>query len=307
MHPQAEALLKQMAEQAMPAPESMTVAQNRALIGDLGDLSGPPEEVARVVDATAPGPGGDIPLRIYVPAGEGPLRTLVFFHGGGWVIGDLDSHDGVCRALANRAGAVVASVGYRLAPEHRFPAAVEDAYAAVVWAAAHIGGYGGDPARLAVGGDSAGGNLAAVVCQTARDQRGPAIGFQLLIYPATDRHDDSPSMRQNARGPLLSRAWMEWFHGFYQSGPDDGMDPRMSPSRAADLSGLPPALVVTAEFDPLRDQGAAYAARMAQAGVRVEHLPVDGLFHGFIQMAGVLDPAREVLDHSGRALRAALG
>ncbi|MET0189226.1 MAG: alpha/beta hydrolase, partial [Pseudonocardia sediminis] len=203
--------------------------------------------------------------------------------------------------------AVVASVDYRLAPEHRFPAAVEDAYAAVVWAAEKIADYGGDPARLAVGGDSAGGNLAAVVSQIARDSGGPAIGFQLLLYPATDRHDDSPSMKQNAKGPLLSRAWMEWFTGFYQSGPDDGMDPRMSPLRAKDLSGLPPALVVTAEFDPLRDQGAAYAAKLTEAGVAAEHLPVDGLFHGFIQMAGVLDPAREVLDHSAKALRAALG
>ncbi|MBW0101940.1 alpha/beta hydrolase [Pseudonocardia sp. KRD291] len=309
LHPQAEALLRQMAEQGMPSPESMTVAQNRAMMGDLGELAGPPEQVARVEDATAPGPGGDIPVRVYVPSvpgSTGPLPTLVYFHGGGWVIGDLDTHDGVCRSLANRAGAVVAAVGYRLAPEHRFPAAVDDAYAAVVWASTAIAGYGGDPARLAVGGDSAGGNLAAVVSQTARDSGGPAIGFQLLLYPVTDRHDDSPSMKQNARGPMLSRAWMEWFTGFYQSGPDDGMDPRMSPARAADLSGLPPALVVTAELDPLRDQGVAYAAKLAGAGVATEHLPVDGVFHGFIQMAGVLDPAREVLEHAGRALRAAL-
>lgn len=316
LHPQAEALLKQMAEQAMPAPESMTVAQNRAMMGDLGELGGPPEELARVQDTTAPGPGGDIPIRVYVPsvpdAGGPPSRegttlpTLVYFHGGGWVIGDLDSHDGICRSLANRAGAVVAAVDYRLAPEHRFPAAVDDAYAAVVWAAAKIGEYGGDGARLAVGGDSAGGNLAAVVSQLAKGRGGPAIGFQLLIYPATDRHDDSPSMKQNAKGPMLSRAWMEWFNGFYQSGPDDGMDPRMSPARAADLSGLPPALVVTAEFDPLRDQGAAYAAKLTEAGVSAEYLPVEGMFHGFIQMAGVLDPAREVLEHAGKALRAAL-
>lgn len=312
LHPQAQALLQQMAAQGLPAPESMTVAQNRALIGDLADLGGPPEQVARVVDTSAPGPAGDIPVRVYVPQGspsrEGAalLPTLVFYHGGGWVIGDLDSHDGVCRALANRAGAVVASVGYRLAPEHRFPAAVDDAYAALVWAAQRIGEYGGDGTRLAVGGDSAGGNLSAVVAQIAKERGGPALRFQLLIYPATDRHDDSPSMKQNAKGPLLSRAWMEWFTGFYQSGPDDGMDPRMSPARATDLSGLPPALVVTAEFDPLRDQGAAYAAKLADAGVAVQHLPVEGMFHGFIQMTAVLDTAGEVLDRAGEALRAAL-
>lgn len=306
LHPQVEALLAQMAEQGFEPPETLTVAQNRELISAMRDLAGPPEEVARVVDTTAPGPGSDIPVRVYVPAGEGPLPVLVWYHGGGWVIGDLDSADGPCRALANRAGCIVVSVDYRLAPEHPFPAAVDDAYAAAAWAAEKIADLGGDASRLAVGGDSAGGNLAAVVAQLARSRGGPAIAFQLLVYPATNHGDDSPSMRENADGPLLTRAWMDWFFDHYLTDPSDGLDPRVSPARAEDLTGLPPALVITAEFDPLRDQGAAYARRLQEAGVQAEHVPYDGMIHGFFQMAGVLDAGRDALDRAGAALRAAL-
>ncbi|MCE3555951.1 alpha/beta hydrolase [Pseudonocardia sp. RS11V-5] len=306
LDPQIEALLAQMAEQGAKSPESMTVAESRAMIGELAGLAGPPVELPRVEDTTAPGPDGDIPVRVYVPPGDGPLPVLVYYHGGGWVIGDLDSHDGVCRTLAARSGCLIAAVDYRLAPEHRFPAAVDDAYAALTWAAEKIGDLGGDPARLAVGGDSAGGNLAAVVSQLAKKQGGPRIAFQLLVYPATDRFDDSLSMRENALGPLLSRAWIEWFLGCYLNSPDDGLDPRVSPGRADDLSGLPPALVITAEFDPLRDQGAAYVGKLREAGVDAELLPVDGMIHGFIQMAGVIDKARETLDKAGDALRTAL-
>lgn len=311
LHPQVEALIAQMAAQGAPAPESMTVAQNRAMLAELAGLSGEPEDVARTEDTTAPGPGGDIPIRVYVPAGEGPrgesaLPTLVYYHGGGWVVGDIESHDGLCRALANRSGCVVASVDYRLAPEHRFPAAVDDAYAATVWAAEKIGDFGGDGTRLAVGGDSAGANLAAVVAQQAKSRGGPRISYQLLVYPATDRHDDSPSMHENVAGPLLSRAWIEWFLGCYLNSPDEGQDVRVSPGRAEDLSGLPPALVVTAEYDPLRDQGAAYAGRLREAGVEAEYLPCPGMIHGFFQMGGVLDTARETVDHAAGALRRAL-
>lgn len=306
LDPQVDALLGQLAEQGMPAPESMTVRQNRELIEQLGELAGPPEEVARVLDTVAPGPDGDIPLRVYVPACDGPHPVLVYYHGGGWVIGDIDTHDVPCRALANRSGAVVVSVGYRLAPEHRFPAAVDDSYAAVVWAAEKAAEFGGDGSRLAVGGDSAGGNLAAVVSQLAKARGGPPIAFQLLVYPATDRHDDSPSMHENALGPLLSRAWMEWFFGHYLTGPDDGLDPRVSPARAEDLSGLPPALVITAGYDPLRDQGADYSRRLRAAGVEAEHVLFEGMMHGFFQMGGVLDVARVAMDRAAAAVRAAL-
>ncbi|MCW0211787.1 MAG: alpha/beta hydrolase [Pseudonocardia sp.] len=311
LHPQVEALLAQMAAEGAPAPESLTVAQNRAILTDLAALSGEPEEVAEVTDVAAPGPGGDIPIRVYRPAGDGPgagsaRPALVYYHGGGWVIGDIASHDALCRLLANRSGCVVASVDYRLAPEHRFPAAVDDAYAAAVWAAEKIGEFGGDGSRLAVGGDSAGGNLAAVVAQLAKARGGPRISYQLLVYPAIDRLDDSPSMHENALGPLLTRSWIEWFYGCYLTSPDDGLDTRVSPGRAEDLSGLPPALVVTAEFDPIRDQGAAYAARLREAGVDAEHLPCAGMIHGFFQMTGVLDTATEVVDHAAAVLRRAL-
>jgi acetyl esterase len=306
LDPQVDALLVQMAEAGMPSPESMTVAQNRQLIVDLGDLAGAPEEVGRVVDTSAPGPAGDIPVRVYVPAGDGPFPVLVYYHGGGWVIGNIETHDVPCRVLANRSGAIVMSVDYRLAPEHRFPAAVEDAYAAAVWAAGKAAEFGGDGTRLAVGGDSAGGNLAAVVAQEAKARGGPPIRFQLLVYPAVDRHDDSPSMKANALGPLLSRAWIEWFYGHYLDGPEDGLDPRVSPGRTADLSGLPPALVLTAEYDPLRDQGEAYARRLREAGVAAEHVDHPGMIHGFFQMGAVLDAARVAQERAAAALRAAL-
>jgi acetyl esterase len=302
LDPQIQALLAQMAEQGGKSPESMTVAESRAMIGELAGLAGPPVELPRVQAASA----GEVPVRIYTPPGEGPLPVLVYYHGGGWVIGDLDSHDGVCRTLAARSGALVVAVDYRLAPEHRFPAAVDDAYTALTWVGDKISDYGGDPTRIAVGGDSAGGNLSAVVAQLAKQRGGPALRFQLLVYPATDRFDDSASMRENALGPLLSRAWVEWFLGCYLTSPDDGLDPRVSPARTEDLSGLPPALVVTAEFDPLRDQGAAYAARLREAGVDARYLPVDGMIHGFLQMGGVIDKAREVLDECADAVRVAL-
>jgi acetyl esterase len=302
LDPQIQALLAQMAEQGGKSPESMTVAENRAMIGELAGLAGPPVELPRVQDVSA----GDVPVRIYTPPGEGPLPVLVYYHGGGWVIGDLESHDGVCRTLAARSGALVVAVDYRLAPEHRFPAAVDDAFAALTWVGEKIGDFGGDPTRIAVGGDSAGGNLSAVVAQLARQRGGPALRFQLLVYPATDRFDDSASMRENALGPLLSRAWIEWFLGCYLTSPDDGLDPRMSPARTEDLSGLPPALVVTAEFDPLRDQGAAYAGRLREAGVDARLLPCEGMIHGFVQMGGVVDAARRVLDECADAVRAAL-
>jgi acetyl esterase len=235
---------------------------------DFAAAAGPPEEMARVENLEVPGPAGPIPVRVYVPEGDGPFPVLVYFHGGGWVIGNLDSHDVALRALANRAGTVVASVDYRLAPEHPFPAAPEDCYAATVWAATEIGAFGGDPARLAVGGDSAGGNLAAVVSQMARDRGGPAIVYQLLVYPCVDASMSSASFAENGDGYLLTKGWMDWFYGHYLTSPTDADNPLVSPSRAESLAGLPPALVITAEFDPLRDEGEAYAAALRAAGGR---------------------------------------
>ena len=225
LDPQCDALLNQMAEAGGPPPETVSVEDNRALIAGIAELSGPVEDLARVEDVAVPGPAGDIPVRVYVPEGDGPFPTLVFFHGGGWVIGNIDTHDVPVRRLANRVPAVVVSVDYRLAPEHPFPAAPEDCYAATAWAAANIGAVRRRRRRLAVGGDSAGGNLAAVVAQMARDRGGPAIAFQLLVYPAVDARMTHASITENGDGYLLTKGFMEWFYGHYLPNESDADDP----------------------------------------------------------------------------------
>jgi acetyl esterase len=306
LDPQAEALLNQMAEAGGPPPETVSVEENRALIAAIAELSGPPEDLARVEEITIPGPAGDIGARVYVPEGDGPFPVLVFFHGGGWVIGTIDTHDVPVRQLAKRVPAVVVSVEYRLAPEHPFPAAPEDCYAATAWVASNIGQYGGDGSRLAVGGDSAGGNLAAVVAQMARERGGPAIAYQLLIYPAVDARMTTASITENGDGYLLTKGFMEWFYGHYLPKESDADDPRASPARAESLAGLPPALVLTAEFDPLRDEGEAYAAALRKAGVDATAKRYDGMIHGFMQLGGVMDRTGELIDDCANGLRAAL-
>ena len=274
----------------------------------------PPTEVARVEDRTAPGPGGDIPVRIYWPqtpqADARSLPLVVFFHGGGWVICDLDTHDETCRTLANGSGAIVVSVDYRLAPEDRFPAAAEDAYAATVWAAEHAAELGADASRLGVAGDSAGGNLAAVVPLMARDKGGPPLRFQLLIYPVTDvspARNDYPSKSDNGTGYFLTTEHMEWYRDKYLPEGDDGSAPYISPVRAADFAGLPPALVITAEYDPLRDEGETYARKLKEAGVPADVERCAGMFHGFFGLPMVLDGARAANERAAAALRDALG
>jgi acetyl esterase len=306
LDPQCEAVLAQMAELGGPPPETMTVEDNRALIAGIAEMSGVPDDLARMEDVTIPSPDGDIPARVYVPEGDGPFPVLVFFHGGGWVIGTVDTHDVPVRQLANRAQAVVVSVEYRLAPEHPFPAAPEDCYAATAWVAEHIGEYGGDASRLAVGGDSAGGNLAAVVSQMAKERGGPAISFQLLIYPAVDAAMGSASMTENGDGYLLTKGFMEWFYGHYLTGTADADNPLASPARAASLAGLPPAFVATAEFDPLRDEGEAYAEALRKAGVDATTKRYDGMIHGFFQLGGVIDRTNELINDSAAAVRTAL-
>jgi acetyl esterase len=244
-----------------------------------------PPDIAAVENRAIPGPDGapDIPVRIYRPRVDAePLPVIVFFHGGGWTICNLDTHEITCRNLANGADAIVVSVDYRLAPEHRFPAALEDSYAALRWAHDHADELRGDAARIAVAGDSAGGNLAAAVPLVARDRGGPTIAFQLLIYPALERSFDTASYRENATGYFLTTAQMKWFWDQYVG--DDlaaAAHPYASPLLAADLTGLPPAHIVTAEFDPLRDEGEAYGRRLAEAGVPVDVRRYDGMFHGF--------------------------
>ena len=303
LDPQAKAILDQFASMGGPQLHEMSVAQARELILGMVALAGEPESIARIENRTVPGPAGEIPIRIYAPVGTAPFPVLVYFHGGGWVIGNLDTHDGICRSLANRVGCLVVSVDYRLAPEHTFPAAPEDCYAATRWLAEHAGSLGGDKGRIAVGGDSAGGNLAAVGALMARDRGGPKLAFQLLVYPATDTDFETRSYRENAEGYFLTRADMVWFWNHYAPRDEDRRNPYASPLRAASLRGLPPALVITAEFDPLCDDGNAYAARLREDGVPVRLSRQDGLIHGFFQMGAVIDRGRASVDEAARALK----
>jgi len=303
LDPQAKAVLDQFASMGGPQLHEMSVAQARELILGMVALGGEPESIARVENRTVPGPAGQIPVRIYTPVGTAPFPVLVYFHGGGWVIGNLDTHDGICRSLANRVGCLVVSVDYRLAPEHTFPAAPEDCYAATRWLAEHAGSLGGDKGRIAVGGDSAGGNLAAVVALMARDRGGPKLAFQLLVYPATDTDFETRSYRENSEGYFLTRADMVWFWNHYAPRDEDRRNPYAAPLRAASLRGLPPALVITAEFDPLCDDGNAYAARLREDGVPVRLSQQDGLIHGFFQMGAVIDRGRASVDEGSRALK----
>jgi acetyl esterase len=262
-------------------------------------------EIASVSDREIPGPAGALPVRVYRPAGDEPKPLVVFFHGGGWVVGSLETHDPTCRSLAAALDAVVVSVDYRLAPEAKFPAAVDDCLAALEWSVAHAGALGADAERTVVAGDSAGGNLAAVVAQLARES-GPTIRFQLLIYPVTDYEFDSASMTDNAEGYFLTRYGMQWFFAQYLEAEGQGDDPRVSPIRAADLSGLPPAFVVTAEYDPLRDQGVAYAEALAAAGTACEWRTYPGMFHGFFAMGAQIPNAQPAFDDAVAAVRSAL-
>lgn len=261
--------------------------------------------MARVEDRTIPGPGGALPVRLYTPAGSGPFPMLVWFHGGGWVVGDVESADPTARHLAVGAGCVVVSVDYRLAPETKFPGAAEDCYAATRWAVAHAAEIHGDAERLAVGGDSAGGNLAAAVTLMARDQRGPALAFQLLVYPVTHCNYATKSYQAYAEGHLLSRASMQWYWDMYLHTPADAQNPYAAPLVASDLSGLPPALVLTAECDPLCDEGAAYAQRLSAAGVPTTYSCYGGMIHGFFGMPAVLDKGKQAVAEASAALRQA--
>jgi acetyl esterase len=306
LDPQAKAFLDQLASMGGAPLHSMPVAEARAMMAALAGMSGTPDvRLGSVANRTIPGPAGDLPVRIYTPEGSGPFPILVYYHGGGWVLGDLDTHDGVCRQLANGARCLVVSVDYRLAPEHKFPAAADDAYAALVWASKNGDTIGGDPARLAIAGDSAGGNLTCVVALMARDKGGPRLAFQLPIYPVTDHAFDTPSYRDNATGYLLEHDAMVWFWNHYLRTSADGAEAYASPLRAKDLKGLPPALVITAEFDPLRDEGEAYAKRLREAGVACTLHRFDGMIHGFFGMGAIMDKAKTAVAESCEALRQA--
>jgi len=305
LDPQVQTLLNQVNAMGAPPLHTMSVPDARAALAEMAALQGEPAAVARVEDRRIPGPQGAIPVRLYTPAGNAPFPALVYYHGGGWVLGSIESHDGVCRTLANAAGCAVVSVDYRLAPEHKFPAAAEDAYAALQWVATNAHDMDVDPARIAIGGDSAGGNLTAVVALMARDRGGPALVHQLLVYPVTDSACDTASHRDNADGYFLTKDSMLWFWNHYTRNDADRRNPYAAPLRAESLRGLPPALVITAEFDPLRDEGEAYAARLKEAGVPVKHTRYNGMIHGFFGMSALLDQAKTAVGEAGKALRAA--
>ncbi|HSE56266.1 MAG TPA: alpha/beta hydrolase [Nocardioidaceae bacterium] len=288
-------LLKSVPPMHEGSPEAAREAFRQLAVG--GRRPDQVVPVASVEEVAIPGPAGDIGARVYRPETAGPAPTVVLFHGGGFVIGDLDTHDNMARTICRDCSAVVVSVDYRLAPEAQFPAAVEDAVAATRWAASRLEELGGDE-RLAVAGDSAGGNLAAVVAQQLRDSGGPALAGQLLVYPATDVTGDYPSRTENAEGYFLDLPTMVWFIQHYAADAAVHQDPRLSPLRHTDLSGLPPAVVVTAEYDPLRDEGEAYARALSEAGVPAEVRRFDGMIHGFFDMGAYSPAAQAAIEES---------
>ncbi|AGU52178.1 alpha/beta hydrolase fold-containing protein [Variovorax paradoxus B4] len=310
LHPQARALLDFIEARGIPPTHTLSPAEARAFYRERRAATQPePPPVAEVRDLKAEGPHGTIPMRLYRPLGtsaHAALPVLVYFHGGGWVIGDLDTHDVLCRSFANGAGCAVASIDYRMGPEHRFPAAVDDVLAATRWVRREADSLGLDAGRLAVGGDSAGGNLAAVAAIAARDAGDLPIAFQLLIYPATDMRRGHPSHQANGQGYLLTRDTMTYFHDHYIEDAGSDLDWRASPLLHADLSGLPPALVLTAGYDPLRDEGMAYAEALTAAGNRAAYVCFERQIHGFITMGKVLDEADTAVALCSAELRRAL-
>jgi acetyl esterase len=307
LDPEIKPIVEMMEAAPGPPAHLVPIAQARAAHDREAEImSGPGEPVAEVRDVQAPGPGGPIRIRLFRPAGEGTLPLVAYVHGGGWVLGSLDSFDPLCRALANASGALVASIDYRLAPEHPFPAAADDVRAAVRWLAAGAAALGADGARLAIAGDSAGGNLAAVTARRLRDDGGPALRMQALIYPVCDSALNTGSYRENGSGFGLSAESMRRYWELYLDGAD-GRDQDASPLRAGELAGLPPAYVVTARHDVLRDEGEAYARALEAAGVPVTLRRYDGAVHGFIRWLAKARLARDAVAEAGAALRAALG
>ncbi len=300
--PQIQALLDKGT--GVPATHTLSVAEARVQYEARVAIMAPPALVGTVSERTIQGPGGDLRLRIYQPNGEGPFPLLAFFHGSGFVLCSLDTHDGMCRNLCAGAGCVVVSVDYRLAPEHKFPAGLDDCVLATRWVAENAKGLNGDVRRLAVGGDSAGGNLAAATALRIRDEGGPTLCGQLLIYPVTDYHTPgTPSYAENAEGYGLTRDTMRWFWDHYLRDPAHAKQAYASPLRASTFSDLPPALVVTAEYDPLRDEGESYAEKLRAAGTRCALSRWAGMNHGFFFWVGLVDKAGEAMAESCAWLR----
>jgi acetyl esterase len=304
LDPQAAALIEKAIQAGNPEIYELDPAEARKLFLELArGVAVEKVDVARISDYQAPGPNGDIPLRVYWPVNDSkPLPVLVYFHGGGWVIGDLETHDPVCRWLSVRAQCVVVSVDYRMGPEHKFPAAVHDCLAATEWVITRGKLINVDPARIAVGGDSAGGNLAAVVAHELKGGGATPLSYQLLLYPATDLTREEASHTEFSEGYRLTGILMEWFIDHYLSQADERTNPKASPLFFKEFSDLPPALIITAGFDPLRDEGLRYNEKLVSAGVETKYLCYDGMIHGFMSMGGWLDKGKEALDFAGDCL-----
>ncbi|MFM8411759.1 MAG: alpha/beta hydrolase [Alphaproteobacteria bacterium] len=308
LDPKCRILLDVLSPPGARRLEESSVEEARAMMARLASMragGAVPAFPGTISDREIPGPHGPIPVRVYSPASGDPRPLLVYLHGGGWVLGSVDTADVACRALAAAAGCVLVSVDYRLAPEHKFPVPLDDCVAAVRWLAANAAEVGADPARIAVGGDSAGGNLSAAVALRLRDEGGPRLAHQLLVYPVTDASFETTSYRDNGEGYFLTRPGMEWFWNHYLPSPERARDPFASPLRAPDLGGLPSATVITAEYDPLRDEGEAYAERLREAGVPTRLTRYDGVIHGFFGMVDTLDQANEAVREAAAALRKA--
>lgn len=308
LHPEAAAFLEQVARQKPHSFETVPVdvLRRAAVLGCSSTTDSP--ELSNIENLSIEGPdGGRLPVRVYVPHGSEPQGVCLYFHGGGWVLNNLDTHDDLVRRLAATSGCVFINVDYRLAPEHKFPAAIEDAYAAVKWVHSHAAQFGWDPRRIAVAGDSAGANLAAVACLMSRDRNGPPIAFQVLIYPITDCNFERPSYVENSEGYFLTRREMIWFWNQYVSSSAEMREPYASPLLAPSLKDLPPASIVTAEYDPLRDEGEAYAEALRKAGVDVTLHRYEGMIHAFLRRVHQFETARHAISRIGQQLRTAIG
>lgn len=300
---QAKAFLDML--EGREPPFALTLGENRARTAEFQKLAGPAESVARVEEYMIPVKNGEIKVRIYTPEGEELFPIFFYLHGGGWVLGDLDTADTPCRSLANQAECIVVSVDYRLAPENKFPIPLEDCYEAATWVANHAREWKGDSTRIAIGGDSAGGNLAASVTMKARDLEGPTFVSQVLIYPVMDFSFSTPSYKENGEGYFLTYANMVWFTRHYLNKEEDKRNVYAAPLLAEDLRRLPPALIITGEYDPLRDEGLAYANRLHLAGVQVESTCYQGMIHGFFWMAGIMDKGKQAIEQVARYLHTA--
>ncbi|WP_411344507.1 alpha/beta hydrolase [Paenibacillus sp. WLX1005] len=300
LDPQVQTVLEHLKQQGIPPLHTLDIDIARTI--NLSALAAQPDHVWKVDNLTIPSDSGQIPIRVYTPQSETLLPVMVYYHGGGWVVGNLDAVDVLCRQLANGTNSIIVSVDYRLAPEHKFPAAIEDAYAAADWVARHAHSLGADSQRIAVGGDSAGANLAAAVTLMARDKGTPALHIQFLVNPVMQYSFHTDSYQQHAEGYGLTAETMRWFWKQYLANEQDGYTAYASPLLADDLSGLPPALIFTAEFDPLRDEGEAYAAKLQAAGVPVEWKRYEGMIHGFLLQTGAYDQANRALQHANSVL-----